>query len=286
MLSAMESFDASTQAAAVLDRFAAPIGRAKGPFVLGISGLQGSGKSTLAASLVAAARARGWDAVSLSLDDVYLTRAEREALSMDVHPLLRTRGVPGTHDLALLASILDNLGKALPDAPVRLPRFDKGRDDRLEPSSWPSVTAPPRLVVFEGWCLGVEPAADSSELVEPINALERVEDADGRWRRWVDARLVDYLPIWGRIDALVLLQAPSWDIVATWRDEAEEPLRRRGDPAAMDAVALSRFLQHYERISRRALETLGAKADLVIHLDAHRHAIASAVGARPARDTF
>ena len=270
MLSAMEFPDASTQAAAVLDRFAAPIGHAKGPFVLGISGLQGSGKSTLAAGLVAAARARGWDAVSLSLDDVYLTRAEREALATDVHPLLRIRGVPGTHDLALLASTLDGLGVASPDAPVRLPRFDKGRDDRQEPSSWPSVIHPPRLVVFEGWCLGVEPAANTSELVEPINALERVEDAGGRWRRWVDARLVDYLPIWGRIDALVLLQAPSWDIVATWRDEAEEPLRRRGDPAAMDRAALSRFLQHYERISRRALETMQRKADMVLRLDEQR----------------
>lgn len=270
MLSAMESPDASTQAAAILDRFAAPIGHARGPFVLGISGLQGSGKSTLAASLVAAARARGWDTVSLSLDDVYLTRAEREALAIDVHPLLRTRGVPGTHDLALLASTLDGLGMASPDAPVRLPRFDKGQDDRREPSSWPSVIHPPRLVVFEGWCLGVEPAANTSELVEPINALERVEDAGGRWRRWVDARLVDYLPIWGRIDALVLLQAPSWDIVATWRDEAEEPLRQRGDPAAMDRAALSRFLQHYERISRRALETMQCKADMVLRLDEQR----------------
>jgi len=274
MLSAMEFSDASTQAAAVLDRFAAPIGHAKHPFVLGISGLQGSGKSTLAAGLVAAAHERGWDAVWLSLDDAYLTLAEREALAADVHPLLRTRGVPGTHDLALLASTLDGLGKASPEAPVRLPRFDKGRDDRREPASWPSVTQPPRLVVFEGWCLGVEPAADASELIEPAKAWERAEDADGRWRRWVDGRLAAYLPIWARIDALVLLQAPSWDVVATWRDEAEEPLRRRGDPAAMDRAALSRFLQHYERISRRALETLDAKADLVIRLDAHRNAIA------------
>lgn len=272
MLSAMESPDASTQAPAVLERFAAGIAHADRPFLLGISGLQGSGKSTLAAGLVAAARARGWGAVSLSLDDVYLTRAEREALAVDVHPLLRTRGVPGTHDLALLASTLDGLGLASPDAPVRLPRFDKGRDDRREPSSWPSVIQPPRLVVFEGWCLGVAPAAKTSDLVEPINTLERVEDADGRWRQWVDGRLAAYLPIWARIDALVVLQAPSWDIVATWRDEAEEPLRRRGDPAAMDRAALSRFLQHYERISRRALETVQRKADMVLRLDERRRA--------------
>jgi D-glycerate 3-kinase len=270
MLSAMESTDASTLAATVLDRFGPAVALAERPFVLGISGLQGSGKSTLAAALVDAARVRGWGAVSLSVDDVYLTRAEREALAVEVHPLLRTRGVPGTHDLALLASTLDALAKASPEKPVPVPRFDKGRDDRYEPPLWPAIAEPPKLVVLEGWCIGVEPADDASALDEPVNALEREEDPDARWRRWVDARLAGYRPVWERIDALVLLRAPSWDIVATWRDEAERPLRERSEPGAMDGPTLSRFLQHYERISRRALETLPEKADFVLCLDEHR----------------
>ena len=37
----------------------------------------------------------------LSLDDLYLPKAERLRLARDVHPLLATRGVPGTHDVAL-----------------------------------------------------------------------------------------------------------------------------------------------------------------------------------------
>src|SRR3954466_2944665 len=118
MLHAMESADASTLAERVLERFAANVAHASIPFILGISGLQGSGKSTLAAGLIDAARARGWSAVALSLDDVYLTRAGRERLARDVHPLLLTRGVPGTHDLALLASTVDALAKAAPERPV------------------------------------------------------------------------------------------------------------------------------------------------------------------------
>ncbi|NID16785.1 kinase [Luteibacter yeojuensis] len=268
----MESADASTLAATVLGRFEGAVAQAEQPFVLGLSGLQGSGKSTLAAALVDAARERGWAAVALSLDDVYLTRAERAVLAVEVHPLLRTRGVPGTHDLALLASTLDALAKASPGKPVAIPRFDKGRDDRREPALWPAIAEPPKLVVLEGWCLGVEPAVDPADLTEPMNALERCEDPDGRWRRWVDARLAEYLPVWKRIDALTLLRAPSWDVVATWRAEAEKPLRERGEPGAMDDAALSRFLQHYERISRRALETLEQKAGLTIHLDKSRRA--------------
>jgi D-glycerate 3-kinase len=265
----MESNDASTLAERVLGRFAAAIERAEGPFLLGISGLQGSGKSTLGAELIQAAAARGWGAVTLSLDDAYLSRDERLRLAGDVHPLLRTRGVPGTHDLALLISTLDALAKASPERPVPVPRFDKGQDDRYAEALWPTEAEVPKLVVLEGWCLGVEPQ-DESALAAPVNALERDEDADGHWRQWVNAQLRGYLPLWRALHALVVLQAPGWDVVARWRDEAEQPLRDRGEPRAMDAPALSRFLQHYERLSRHALATLPAKADVVVLLDDQR----------------
>lgn len=272
----MEAHDASTLADAVLARFAARAGRRLTPFVLGVSGLQGSGKSTLAAGLVARAGERGWGAVALSLDDVYLTRAEREALGREVHPLLRTRGVPGTHDLALLGSTLDALGKASAESPVAVPRFDKGHDDRYDAHLWPMVAEPPTLVVLEGWCLGLDPQDDAA-LAEPVNGLERDEDPDGTWRRWVNARLAGYATIWRRLDALVVLQAPSWEVVARWRDQAERPLRERGELRAMDADALSRFLQHYERLSRHALATLEPKADLSIALDEDRRVTAPLV---------
>jgi D-glycerate 3-kinase len=265
----MESNDASTLAEVVLGRFAAAIERAPAPFILGVSGLQGSGKSTLGAGLIGAASRRGWGAVTLSLDDAYLTHAERLALADQVHPLLRTRGVPGTHDLILLASTLAALASASPRRPVSVPRFDKGHDDRYDEALWPTEAEVPRLIVLEGWCLGVEPQGDDA-LVEPVNTLEREEDRDGTWRRWVNAQLAGYLPIWRGIDALVVLAAPSWEVVERWRGEAEEPLRARGEPRAMDAPALARFLQHYERLSRHALATLPAKADLLIPLDPDR----------------
>jgi D-glycerate 3-kinase len=270
MLAGMESADAITLAEKVLGRFAASVEHASKPFILGISGLQGSGKSTLATELIDAARQRGWSAVSLSLDDVYLTHAERESLGRTVHPLLRTRGVPGTHDLALLASTLDALDKASPERPVSIPRFDKGQDDRFAAPLWPEVPQPPMLVLLEGWCLGLEPQADA-ELVKPINTLESEEDPEGLWRRWVNTKLADYLSVWRRLDALVLLQAPSWGVVARWRDEAEWPLRARGEPRAMDEEEMTRFLQHYERLSRHALATLPAKADLMVTLDPDRN---------------
>jgi D-glycerate 3-kinase len=268
--------DASTRAGydratveAVLDALV-PRLPARRAALVGLSGLQASGKSTLAAQLAAAARERGIATELLALDDFYLGRRDRAALAREVHPLLATRGVPGTHDVALLGATVQALRNASSRTPARVPRFDKGSDTRLPPSRWPRVTSPPRLIVLEGWCIGV-PAEPRRALARPVNVLERVEDADARWRTWVNARLAgDYAALRRGLDALIVLRAPSFAIVSRWRDEPERLLRSRGAPRAMSRAALRRFLMHYERLSRHALRTLPALADIVVTLDAKR----------------
>ncbi len=272
----MPTSDASTPpealAPALLALFEDRLRSARRPVLLGLSGLQGSGKSTLAGHLVRHARSCGWPARTLSLDDVYLGRRARARLAAQVHPLLRTRGVPGTHDLALLRETLAALAHASPAHPAWLPRFDKGRDARRPPSRWPRVTAPPRLLVLEGWCVGVT-AQTAPALRRPVNALEREEDPDGRWRRFVNAALADMQDLWSRLDALVVLQAPDWASACRWRAQAERVLRERGAPRAMDDPALRRFMQHFERLSRHALRSLPARADVVVTLDGARRPI-------------
>ncbi|QHD65987.1 kinase [Sphingobium yanoikuyae] len=236
--------------------------------VLGLCGAQGSGKSTLAQALLARMGARGVASAILSIDDLYLTKAEREALAQDVHPLLRTRGVPGTHDIALGLRVLDALaaGRA-----VRLPRFDKAVDDRLAESAWPEAEAGLRLLILEGWAVGAR-AQEAGELDAPVNVLERDEDGDGRWRRFVNAALAgDYQTLFGRIDALALLAAPGFDVVQGWRTQQEAELRAAGGGSAvMNDAEIARFIQHYERLTRHILAEMPARADLVVALDAER----------------
>jgi len=243
------------------------------PWVIGLSGLQGSGKSTLAAQLVRAAQARGIVALAMSIDDFYLGRDARRRLALSVHPLLATRGVPGTHDIDLLLRTLAQLRRATADRPASVPRFDKGRDTRLPPSRWRRVTRKPALVILEGWCIGV-PAQTPAQLRVPLNELERREDADARWRGWVNARLAgEYTQAWRQLDRLVMLQAPGFDVVVHWRDEQEQALRRRNAPHALSTAALRRFLMHYERLSRQALKALPALADIRVVLDAQRRVV-------------
>lgn len=254
----------------LLDQYAGRIARSRRPYILGLSGLQGSGKSTLARVMKAAAEARGWPTEVLSLDDFYYARSDREALARDVHPLLRSRGVPGTHEIELLMSVLAALPQASDKLPVSHPRFDKGRDTRFPPSRWPRSARPPKLVIVEGWALGIRPQLQSA-LTRPINELERAEDPDGSWRHWVNKQLRGYQPLWRKFDALIVLQAPGWDIVRRWRGEQEQELLARHAPLAMDAAALERFLAHFERLSRHALAILPALADTVVEYDDERH---------------
>lgn len=235
------------------------------PWQLALSGLPGSGKSTLARALVAHANHAGWPAVALSLDDFYLPRRARRQLAAHIHPLLATRGVPGTHDLALLRHVLRQLAHADGAHPVAVPRFDKGRDTRQSPSRWPVVREIPRLLILEGWCLGVT-AQSGPALTAPINALERIEDADGRWRRYANRRLAEYLRCWNDADTRVLIQVPDWRTVKRRRNQAEQTLRTHHAPHAMDKTQLTRFLQHYERIGRHALTTPPAHLDLTLRL--------------------
>ncbi len=254
----------------LLDQYAGRIARSRRPYILGLSGLQGSGKSTLARVMKAQAGARGWATEVLSLDDFYYARSDREALARDIHPLLRSRGVPGTHEIELLLSVLAALPYASDKLPVTHPRFDKGRDTRFSPSRWPRITRPPKLVIVEGWALGVRPQLQAA-LTKPVNELERKEDPDGSWRHWVNKQLRGYQPLWRKFDALIVLQAPSWEIVRRWRGEQELDLLARHAPLAMDAAAMERFLAHFERLSRHALATLPPLADTCVEYDNDRH---------------
>lgn len=241
--------------------------------VIGICGPQGSGKSTLVALVSRLLAARNLKVATLSIDDLYLTKAERARLARDVHPLLATRGVPGTHDSALGLSVLDALGRP---GTIALPRFDKARDDRAPEADWPRVEGPADVVLLEGWCVGARPQP-AAMLDRPVNALERDEDPDGVWRGFANAALAGpYATLFARLDRLVLLTAPEFAVVRGWRGEQEARLRERlaaegRDPSlAMDEAALDRFVAHYERLTRWIAEDLPGAADVVIPLDAAR----------------
>lgn len=243
------------------------------PLVAGVCGAQGSGKSTLCAVVARLLRRRGLRVALLSLDDLYLPRARRADLAAHIHPLFATRGPPGTHDIPQGLALLEALSRP---GPTRLPRFDKAKDDPVPPDLWPEIQGPVDLILLEGWCVGATPQSPEA-LLKPANQLEAEEDSDGVWRTQVNTALAGpYQILFGRIDHLTLLRAPSFEVVATWRTEQEVKLRRRrqatgqGPDRTMDADQIVAFIQLYERLTRHILATLHERADLVIELETDR----------------
>jgi uridine kinase len=106
--------------------------------VVGIAGPPGAGKSTFAHAV-----ADGIDELVISMDDFYLSRAERSERG------LTWRGPPGSHDVTALIDVLDALRAE--HAPVTVPRFSAEIDDRVEPVV---VDRVPGRVLVEGWVLG------------------------------------------------------------------------------------------------------------------------------------
>ncbi|MFS0741367.1 kinase [Brevundimonas sp. 3P9-tot-E] len=239
--------------------------------VIGIAGAQGSGKTTL---VRAAAERLG--AAHLSLDDVYLTRAERQAMAREVHPLFTVRGPPGTHDLGLLERTLAALRAADADSRTPLPAFDKLADDRAPRTDWPVFAGRPSAVLVDGWCLGATPQAEA-DLAAPVNALEAERDGQGIWRRASNAALAGpYAEVFSRFDAVLFLKAPSFDAVLDWRCEQEAGLMDLppADLPPARRAELAVFIQHFERITRHMLAG-GIQADMTFALNRSRRLLAT-----------
>ena len=248
-------------------------------YIIGINGCQGSGKSTLADYLcTVVAEKYHLATVALSLDDFYLTKAERIELARKIHPLLAQRGVPGTHDVNLAIDTISSLAsgnKAL------ITRFDKSMDDRVPEANSETITGHIGLIVIEGWCFGAKPQAPNS-LIEPVNHLERSEDPDGVCRDYVNTALATQYPqLFELVDSTAMLRAPSFKTVFEWRLEQEQKLieklrSTKTDPASVSTMSdqeIRRFIQNFQRITEHCLEEMPTRVDHLFQLNAARQIV-------------
>jgi D-glycerate 3-kinase len=128
------------------------------PLFVGLQGPQGIGKTTITRNLLSSLQ--DLRLAVLSIDDFYLSYSGLEDLAKRHvnNGLLKGRGQPGTHDIALLQSVLDQLSRINdnPDSIVEIPIFDKslheGKGDRLPKGH--IVKGPLDIVILEGWCVG------------------------------------------------------------------------------------------------------------------------------------
>jgi D-glycerate 3-kinase len=236
------------------------------PLIQGILGGQGTGKTTMSAILTLILSHMGYRTLSLSLDDLYKTYSDRLALR-EQDPRLVWRGPPGTHDIQLGLTVLDQLRQPKSLLPIQVPRFDKsawgGAGDRREPE----VVEGADIVLFEGWFVGVRPInPDAFDTAPP----PIVTANDREFARDLNAQLQDYLPLWERLDRLILLYPTDYQLSLEWRRQAENQMIAAQHTGMTDAE-VEQFVEYFWRslhpeLFIKPLVKLPSWVDLVIEI--------------------
>jgi D-glycerate 3-kinase len=245
----------------------------KEPYFVGINGCQGSGKSTFTDFIAAYITTEyQLNVVVMSLDDFYFSNEKRKTLAQDIHPLLATRGVPGTHDVVELNHVLTQLKDKKTGLSIH--KFNKATDDPYPEEQWATIEKPADIIILEGWCWGVKPQTEE-QLKAPINELEFQYDKTGEWRNYVNHQLkVAYKPLYKKMDFWLALQAPSFDCVYKWRLEQEEKLKDNNvgleNSKIMSPAEILNFTQYFQRLSVQGCNTFAQSADAIFYLDYER----------------
>ena len=235
---------------------------------LGFSGAQGSGKTTVTGILKIILKKFFKRQIHVSsIDDFYKTLEERNKMSNKIHSLFKTRGVPGTHDINLVKKFF-NFIKKEKFRKIKLPKFEKARDDRLQKKYWHSVKKKPEIVILEGWCVGAKPQSNSL-IRKPINILEKYEDKDLIWRKYVNKKLKkEYKQLFSMIDHFIFMKIPNFRMVLKWRLLQENKLKKKSHSKKkiMSFNEIERFIMFYQRITLQMVKDLSKSASVVMLL--------------------
>ena len=236
--------------------------------ILGFSGGQGSGKTTVTGILKIILKKFFKRKIHVSsIDNFYKTLEDRNKISNKIHPLLKTRGVPGTHDINLVKNFF-NIIRKKKFKKIKIPKFEKAMDNRLEKKYWFNIKQKPEIVILEGWCVGARPQSNSL-IRKPVNILEKYEDRDLTWRKYVNEKLKkEYKKLFAMIDHFIFIKIPNFNMVFKWRFLQENKLKKKSHlkKKTMSSHEIKRFIMFYQRITLQMIKDLSKSASIVMLL--------------------
>ena len=252
----------------------------KRPYFVGLAGGQGTGKTTISSLIrIILSKYFKLKVFRISIDDFYKTRKERISLSKRVHPMLLTRGVPGTHDINMMLSFFKK-AKSKKFKRLKLPTFNKAIDDRSNKKKWFDLKEKPDVIIFEGWCVGAK-SEKLNSLKKTINSMERVKDQKLIWRKFVNKQLKSkYKNLYSQLDCLIFLKAKKFSLLQKWRLKQERKLKMQSKNKLklkiMSKEDVLSFMQTYQRITQNMFKNASKYASIVLNLNTN-HQIKSAV---------
>ena len=252
----------------------------KKPYFVGLAGGQGTGKTTISSLIkIILTKYFKLNVFRISIDDFYKTRKERMNLSKKVHPMLLTRGVPGTHDINMMLNFFKK-SKSKKFKRFKLPTFNKAIDDRFNKKKWYNLKNKPDVIIFEGWCVGAKPE-NSSTLKKTMNSMEKFEDQRQIWRKYVNQQLKSkYKNLYSQLNCLIYLKAKNFSLLQKWRLKQERKLwvksKKSSKLKIMNKGDVINFMQTYQRITQNMFKNMPKYASIIFNLNSN-HQIKSAV---------
>ena len=243
----------------------------KKTLLVGLAGGQGTGKTTISTLLrLVLVKYFKLQVFKISIDDFYKTRNERILLSKNKHPLLLTRGVPGTHDIQLMINLF-RIVKKNTFRSISIPKFDKSIDDRCKKNNWFKLKKKPDILILEGWCVGAR-AEGSRSLNRPINVLEKNADKKKIWRSYVNNQLKSkYSKLFDQLDSLLYLKAKNFKLLKRWRLKQEKKLKMKSgtkkNSKIMNEKEVETFMMTYQRITQNMFKNAPKYSSAVIDLN-------------------
>ena len=252
----------------------------KKPYFLGLAGGQGTGKTTIGSLIkIILTKYFRLNVFKISIDDFYKTRKERIELSKKIHPMLLTRGVPGTHDINIMLKFFRGIKKNK-FRKMKLPSFNKAIDDRFPKKLWYQIDKKPDVIIFEGWCVGARPEKKNT-LKEPINFIEKENDQKHKWRYYVNDQLrTKYRKLYSQLNCLIYLKATNFNLLQKWRLKQEYKLwlktKKKSNHKIMGKGDVISFMQTYQRITENMFRSMPKYASIILDLNSN-HQIKTAV---------
>ena len=252
----------------------------KKPYFVGLAGGQGTGKTTISSIIkIILEKYFKLKVFKISIDDFYKTRKERIALSKKVHPMLLTRGVPGTHDINMMLDFFKK-SKAKKFKNMKLPNFNKAIDDRFPKNKWNTINKRPDVIIFEGWCVGAR-AETNKTLKKSINSMEKANDQKLVWRKYVNQQLKNkYKKLYSQLNCMIYLKAKNFSLLQKWRLKQEHKLwlktKKKGGHKIMSKGDVINFMQTYQRITQNMFKNMPKYASIILNLNSN-HQIKTAV---------
>ena len=252
----------------------------KKPYFVGLAGGQGTGKTTISSIIkIILEKYFKLKVFKISIDDFYKTREERIALSKKVHPMLLTRGVPGTHDINMMLDFFKK-SKSKKFKTMKLPNFNKAIDDRFPKNKWNKINKRPDIIIFEGWCVGAR-AETNKTLKKSINSMEKAKDQKLIWRKYVNQQLKNkYKKLYSQLNCMIYLKAKNFSLLQKWRLKQEHKLwlktKKKGGHKIMSKGDVINFMQTYQRITQNMFKNMPKYASIILNLNSN-HQIKTAV---------